>query len=128
MWRGSPSLRQAIAYLEGNALPPDGWMLVYRTRRDCPPHRMSDDPVRTSDGSPISVRVLIMDDQHLARAGLCRLFDGSDVAVCAEVATLTELYDQLERDRPSVVLGEIQLGEVSIIEHVGPLRQKYPEL
>jgi DNA-binding NarL/FixJ family response regulator len=69
-----------------------------------------------------------MDDQHLARAGLCRLFDGSDVSVCAEAATLSELYAQLERDRPSIVLGEIQLGDVAIIEHVGPLRQKHPGL
>jgi DNA-binding NarL/FixJ family response regulator len=74
------------------------------------------------------IRVLIMDDQPISLAGLLNLFDGTNISVCAHADSLERLLVGLDRERPQVVVGEIQLGDHGIIERLPILRQKIPNL
>jgi DNA-binding NarL/FixJ family response regulator len=64
-----------------------------------------------------------MDDQAIGRAGLVRLFDGTGCAICGEAATLVELTLLIAEHRPSLLLGEIRLGEDSVIDRLAELRK-----
>jgi DNA-binding NarL/FixJ family response regulator len=76
----------------------------------------------------MSLRVLIMDDQPLVRAGLLRLFEGSDIQVCAQASTMEELVRGLADSRPTLVIGEIRLGEVAVLDRLPELRAQFPDL
>lgn len=57
------------------------------------------------------VRVVVVDDHAVVRAGLRALLDGqADVAVVGEAADATEAEDVVVRTRPDVVLMDLNLG------------------
>jgi len=73
------------------------------------------------------ISVLIADDHGLVREGLRRVIEGeSGVAVCAEAADGEEVLAQVERQRPDVVLLDVQMPRLGGLETLGRLRAQHP--
>jgi DNA-binding NarL/FixJ family response regulator len=59
----------------------------------------------------MSVRVLVVDDHPMMRAGLTALFDNDPgIEVVAAVGTTAEAVAEVERERPDVVLMDLQFN------------------
>jgi DNA-binding NarL/FixJ family response regulator len=75
------------------------------------------------------ISVLIADDHGLVREGLRRVIEGeSGVAVCAEAADGEEVLAQVERQRPDVVLLDVQMPRLGGLETLGRLRARHPSV
>jgi DNA-binding NarL/FixJ family response regulator len=72
------------------------------------------------------VRLLIMDDQPVGRAGLAKLFEPSSWAICGEAASLDELITLISTQRPTLLIGEIRLGDESVIDRLAEIRDGQP--
>ena len=55
--------------------------------------------------------VLVVDDHEVVRKGLISLLAGSSLQVCGEAATAEEAIRLVKRQRPSVVLLDVRLGD-----------------
>ena len=65
----------------------------------------------TSD-MPVALRVLIVDDHAVVRAGLRAVLEGEEgVEVCGEASSASEAVHSAEALRPSVILMDIRMGE-----------------
>lgn len=76
---------------------------------------------RPAGGGP--VRVYVVDDHHLFRAGLRSELAGR-VAVVGEAATVDEAVEGITRTRPDVVLLDVHLpdgGGTAVLERIGDL-------
>lgn len=77
------------------------------------------------DSSPI--RVLIVDDHRIVREGLQLIVEReTDMCVVASVATGEEAIVAFERERPDVVLMDLQLAEMSGVEAIRGIRKSDP--
>lgn len=82
---------------------------------------MTGDGGRPAGGGP--VRVYVVDDHHLFRAGLRSELAGR-VAVVGEAATVDEAVEGITRTRPDVVLLDVHLpdgGGTAVLERIGDL-------
>jgi DNA-binding NarL/FixJ family response regulator len=74
------------------------------------------------------VRVLIVDDHTLVRAGICRLLQSlSDVEVVAEACNAQQAIDMAIIHRPDVILLDLSLPDRSGLEVLRPLREALPQ-
>ena len=65
----------------------------------------------------MSVRVLLVDDQQLIRAGFRMILDAEeDIEVVGECADGTQAIDSVKRFKPNVVLMDIRMPEMDGIE------------
>ncbi len=61
-------------------------------------------------GAPAPIRVLVADDQHLIRRGLCAIIDAeSDLRVVAEASDGSSAAHQAAAHRADVVLMDVQM-------------------
>jgi DNA-binding NarL/FixJ family response regulator len=68
-------------------------------------------------GHTARVRVVVADDQHLVRSGLCRIVSTApDLHVVAEASTGSEAVARVAELRPDVVLMDIRMPELNGIE------------
>ena len=71
----------------------------------------------------MSIRVLLVDDQALIRAGFRMILDAEeDMDVVGECADGTQAVDSARRLAPDVVLMDIRMPEMDGIEDVRPRR------
>jgi two-component system LytT family response regulator len=73
----------------------------------------------------MSMRVLIVDDEPLARRKIRRFLVGEDVEVVGECESGEEVIAALERVRPDLLLFDVQIRGMNafeVIERVGPAR------
>lgn len=76
---------------------------------------------------PVAVRVLIVDDHTLVRAGLCRLLQGfSDMQVVAEASNAAQALELALHHRPDVVLLDLSLPGRSGLEALSDIRRQLP--
>ncbi len=76
---------------------------------------------------PDTVRVLIVDDHTLVRAGLCRLLQGfSDMQVVAEASNAEQALELALHHRPDVVLLDLSLPGRSGLEALSDIRRQLP--
>ena len=74
-------------------------------------------PARVEDGGPVSIRVLLADDQALVRSGFRMLVETEpDMEVVAEAADGREAVSETMRTRPDVVLMDVRMPQVDGIE------------
>src|SRR5213078_4438297 len=66
---------------------------------------------------PVSIRVLVADDQSMVRAGFRMLLAGEpDIEVVAEASTGLEAVQKAARFEPTVVLMDIRMPELDGLE------------
>lgn len=74
------------------------------------------------------VRVLIVDDHTLVRAGICRLLQSlPDVEVVAEACNAQQAIDLAIIHRPDVILLDLSLPDRSGLEILRPLQEALPQ-
>ena len=77
---------------------------------------------------PSPVRVLIVDDHTLVRAGICRLLQSlPDVEVVAEACNAQQAIDLAIIHRPDVILLDLSLPDRSGLEILRPLQEALPQ-
>jgi DNA-binding NarL/FixJ family response regulator len=81
----------------------------------------------TETATPI--RVLLVDDHALVRAGIRSLLNGmADVVVVAEAASGEDGLLLAERERPDVVLMDIAMKGITGLESAARLRDRLPDI
>lgn len=73
------------------------------------------------------LRVMVVDDQALVRAGIRQALTSSDVEVVAETSTAEEAVDMALAKRPDVLLVDIDLPGMTGVELVRELAPRLPE-
>lgn len=77
---------------------------------------------------PVTVRVLIVDDHTLVRAGLCRLLQTfSGVLVTGEASNAEQALELAVQQHPDVVLMDLSLPGRSGLEALSDIRRKVPQ-
>jgi len=71
--------------------------------------------------------VLVVDDHEVVRKGLISLFAGSPLEVCGEAATAEEAIRLAKKQRPSVVLLDVRLGDADGLDSVRKIRSAAPQ-
>jgi DNA-binding NarL/FixJ family response regulator len=80
----------------------------------------------SGEGTP-PLRVLLVDDHEVVRAGLRALLEGAEgVAVAGEAATAAEAVTEAVRARPDVAIVDVRLPDASGIEVCRELRSACP--
>lgn len=78
---------------------------------------------------PATIKIAVVDDHKLFRAGIIALLgDYSDMEVVLEAANGKELFKQLKRHTPHVVLLDIEMPEMNGIETTLLLKKEYPKI
>jgi DNA-binding NarL/FixJ family response regulator len=73
--------------------------------------------------------VLVADDHAVVREGLRRLIEAEpDLVVCAEAGDGNEVLQQIEEQRPDVVLLDITMPRMGGLETLERLRSKHPHV
>src|SRR6201992_1623471 len=74
-------------------------------------------------------RVLIVDDHHIVRQGLCRIMENeADRVVCGEAETARDARSAIKELTPDVVIADISLKQSDGIELVRDVRAHHPQL
>jgi DNA-binding NarL/FixJ family response regulator len=77
----------------------------------------------------MSIRVIIFEDSASLRNSLFHLVNGSPGFICAGAyPDCMELLENVKKDKPDVVLMDIQMPGINGIEAVQMLREKYPQM
>jgi two-component system response regulator DevR len=78
---------------------------------------------------PVSIRVFLLDDHEIVRAGLRSLFETDDeFVVVGEAATAAEAMDRIPATRPHVAILDVRLPDGSGIEVCRDIRSHSPEI
>ena len=76
----------------------------------------------------MSIRLLIVDDHAVVRAGLRSMVQGTDVEVAAEAANGAEALQMAIEVRPDLVLLDVRMPESDGIACLGRIRAELPDL
>jgi len=75
------------------------------------------------------IRVLLVDDHALVRAGIHSLLQGMrEVQVVAEASSGEEALEVADRERPDVVLMDIAMKGITGLESAAQMRERCPEV
>jgi DNA-binding NarL/FixJ family response regulator len=78
---------------------------------------------------PATIKIAVVDDHKLFRAGVIALLsDYSDMEVVLEASNGKDLFTQLKRHTPHVVLLDIEMPEMNGIETTLLLKKQYPRI
>lgn len=77
---------------------------------------------------PLSLRVIVVDDHRVVRAGTRRILEDAGIEVVSDVATAEEVLEELTEHDPDVVLVDVRLPGMSGIELTEVLSSTHPEL
>jgi DNA-binding NarL/FixJ family response regulator len=76
-----------------------------------------------------NIRVIIVDDHKGIRQGLEQLIDNTPgFFIAGSYADCTDIVKKIERDRPDVVLMDIQMPGLSGIDGVKLIKDRFPEI
>ena len=84
---------------------------------------------RGSRSNPVPVRVLIVDDHALARAGMRKLLSGArQLEIVGEAADARDAINLCRRLRPDPVLMDVRLPDMDGLAATRAIRQALPEI
>lgn len=75
-----------------------------------------------------ALRVLVVDDHRVVRAGTRRILEAEGVEVVGDAATAEEALDLLDDVTAGVVLADVRLPGMSGIELAAAVRERHPEV
>ncbi|MGD2051955.1 MAG: response regulator transcription factor [Acidimicrobiia bacterium] len=74
------------------------------------------------------IRVLIVDDHEVVRTGIVSFMSGSSgLLVVGETGSVQDAIESVGRDRPDVVVMDVQLADGSGIDACRTIREQHPE-
>lgn len=73
------------------------------------------------------VRVLLVDDHEIVRAGLRMVLAGSGIEIAGEASTVSEAIGAVKRLKPDMVLMDVRLPDGSGVEACREIRATHPE-
>jgi DNA-binding NarL/FixJ family response regulator len=77
---------------------------------------------------PSAIRIVVVDDHPLARAGIAALIaDEPDMVVVGEAVDGREAVEQFRAHRPDVTLMDLQLPQMTGLEAMAAIRAEFPE-
>lgn len=78
---------------------------------------------------PKVIKVGLVDDQPLFRAGICALLKGyEDLNVTLQASNGKDLIEQLKKSKPHIILLDIEMPEMNGIETLLYLQKEHPEI
>ena len=75
-----------------------------------------------------TLRVLVVDDHRVVRAGTRRILENEGVEVVGEAATAEDALALLEESATDIVLADVRLPGMSGIDLAGAVRKRWPEV
>ena len=77
---------------------------------------------------PSAIRIVVVDDHPLARAGIAALIaDERDMVLVGEAVDGREAVEQFRAHRPDVTLMDLQLPQMTGLEAMAAIRAEFPE-
>ena len=84
---------------------------------------------KSSSKSKTKIRILLADDHHIVRAGVCQLLESaSDLQVIAEAGNGEEAQELIQKHKPDVAVLDIQMPKATGIEVTRWVRANMPEV
>lgn len=75
------------------------------------------------------IKIILVDDHQLVRDGIKALLTGiSDISIIGEASGATELFRELEKVSPDLLIMDISLPEISGIEITKKISSEYPAI
>jgi DNA-binding NarL/FixJ family response regulator len=76
---------------------------------------------------PVSIKVVIADDQQIIRKGLASLFENTEIEIVGEAATGDEAVSQTLTHTPTVLLMDVMMPETDGLDALEKLRDQAPQ-
>ncbi|MDO4575387.1 MAG: response regulator transcription factor [Planctomycetia bacterium] len=76
----------------------------------------------------MEIRLFLIDDQEILRAGVKAVFADTVIHVVGEAKTADEAFERMARTRPDVVLWDIQGTRWNGTEFLSELRHRFPKI
>jgi DNA-binding NarL/FixJ family response regulator len=73
-----------------------------------------------------TIRVLVVDDHPMVREGLRSMLDGSEIEIVTEAGTAAAAVEAAERDRPDVILLDIELADGDGLSVLAEIKARMP--
>jgi DNA-binding NarL/FixJ family response regulator len=74
-----------------------------------------------------TIKILVVDDHHLFRAGVRAILDGiEDLRVCGDVSSAEEALQGIEAHRPDILLTDISMTGMTGLELADRVRRDFP--
>jgi DNA-binding NarL/FixJ family response regulator len=74
-----------------------------------------------------TIKILVVDDHHLFRAGVRAILDGiEDLRVCCDVSSAEEALQGIEAHRPDILLTDISMTGMTGLELADRVRRDFP--
>ena len=73
-----------------------------------------------------TIRVLVVDDHPMVREGLRSMLDGSEIEIATEAGTAAAAVEAAERDRPDVILLDIELADGDGLSVLAEIKDRMP--
>ena len=78
--------------------------------------------------SPVPIRILVVDDHPMARAGVAALIaDESDMVLVGEATNGCEAVERFRAQRPDIMLLDLQMPQMTGLEAMLAIRAEFPD-
>jgi DNA-binding NarL/FixJ family response regulator len=76
----------------------------------------------------MAIKLVIADEQEIARAGLRNLLEGTDIRIVGQAQTGSHIVEMADKHRPQVLLMEVRFSDTDPLQVIGRLKAELPEI
>jgi len=76
----------------------------------------------------MTIRLLVADDEELARAGVVSMVRGTDIEVVCQADNMEQAVKRALSDRVDVALFDIRMGGQNMLENIAQIKRQRPDL
>ena len=76
----------------------------------------------------MAIKLVIADEQELARAGLRNLLEGTDIRIVGQAQFGSQIVELTAKSRPQVVLMEVRFSDTDALLVIGRLKSEHPDV